>query len=75
MSDTATRLAAYKATELRILEAQSAGHGDRNVTMADLAEVRRAITALEAQQASENLAAAGNFGPKVLVADFSRGFR
>lgn len=75
MSDTAQRLAAYKATELRILEAQSAGHGDRNVTMADLAEVRRAITALQAKLASENLAAAGSFGPKIMVADFSRGLR
>ena len=72
MSDTAQRLAAYKATELRILEAQSAGHGDRSVTMADLAEVRKAISALEAQQANESLATSGQFGPKVLLADFSR---
>lgn len=75
MSDTASRLAAYKDTELRILKAQQMGHGDRSLRMAELAEVRAAITQLESKQAAENRAAAGHFGPVTMVADFSRGYQ
>lgn len=74
MSDTAARLAAYKATELEILDAQKAGFGDRSAELADLKEVRQAIKELEAQLASEQSAAAGLNGPRFMVADFSREF-
>lgn len=72
MSDTAARLAAYKSAELRILEAQQLGHGDRSKRLAELAEVRAAITQLETQLANEQRAAAGASGPVTMVADFSR---
>lgn len=72
MSDTAARLSAYKAAELRILQAQSIAHDGRAQTNTQLNEVRAAITALEAKLAAENRAACGQFGPVTLVADFSR---
>lgn len=72
MSDTAARLAAYKAAELDILQAQQIGHGDRSLRMAELAEVRKAIKDLEAQLAAENRAAAGHRGPVTLVGGFNR---
>ena len=72
MSDTAQRLAAYKASELRILKAQSLGHGDRTLQNAQLSEVRAAIKELEAQLAAENRANAGSFGPVTLLSSFSR---
>lgn len=75
MSDTATRLAAYKASELRILQAQSMGKGDRSLQNTQLAEVREGIKQLEAQLASENRAAAGSFGPITLLGSFSRELR
>lgn len=67
-ANTAERLAAYYAAELRILDAQRLGHGDRTRQNAELAEVRRGITALEAQLATDS-----RTGPVTLVADFSRG--
>ncbi len=73
MSDTADRLAAYKASELRILKAQETGFGDRRAKLAELAEVRAAIKDLETQLAAETAEASGARGPRRLVADFSRG--
>lgn len=73
MSDTAARLAAYKSAELRILQAQQLGQGDRTKRLAELAEVRKAITELEAKLANEQRAAAGASVSVVHVADFSRG--
>lgn len=72
MSDTATRLQAYKAAELRILEAQQTRHGDRTRINAELAEVRQAIKELEVQHRAELAAASGQKGPRFMVADFSR---
>lgn len=75
MSDTAARLAAYKASELRILKVQQMGMGDRSLQNTQLAEVRKGIKELEAQLASENRGAAGHFGPVTLVGSFSREIR
>lgn len=72
MSDTAARLQAYKTTELRILNAQSLGHGDRRQQLAELSEVRAAIKELEAKLAAEQRAASGSFGPITLVGGFNR---
>lgn len=72
MSDTAARLAAYKASELRILKAQSLGHGDRSLQNTQLTEVRKGIEQLEARLANETRCANGGFGPLTMVASFSR---
>lgn len=37
------RVDAYLAAELQALQAQSAGHGDRNVTRANLAQIRAGL--------------------------------
>lgn len=73
MSDTATRLAAYKAAETQILKGQSVRFGDRQLTKADLAEVRKAINELRAELQAETDGAAGHFGPRILVAGFNQG--
>lgn len=70
-TDTATRLAAYKAAETKILEGQLVRFDGRILQRADLAEVRAAITALEAKLAAENRADAGAFGPVVLFGGFN----
>lgn len=73
MSDTADRLAAYKAAELQILKAQSMGVGDRRVQMAELAEVRKAINELEAKlTAEQRVTSSGSFGPITLVGSFNK---
>lgn len=72
MSDTAARLQAYKTAELRILDAQQTRHGDRWRMNAELAAVSKTIKELESQLAAETAAASGSFGPKVMLADFSR---
>lgn len=51
---TQTRLDAYLATELQILQAQEVRGGDRTYRMAELEEVRKAIAALERQVEREN---------------------
>lgn len=59
MSDTAARLAAYKAAELSILEGQTVSAFGRQLSMPDLVEVRKAIAELELQKAREDAAASG----------------
>ena len=71
MSDTATRLQAYKDAELRILKAQQLGHGDRSLRHAELATVQAQIEKLEAQLRAET-AAANGCGPRLVFGDFSR---
>ena len=46
-TDTQQRLAAYKAAELQILQGQTVRFGERELTRADLREVRRAIGELQ----------------------------
>lgn len=53
MSTTAERLALYLNAEAKILAGQSVSFGDRQLTRADLAEVRRGIASLEARQLRE----------------------
>jgi phage FluMu protein gp41 len=73
MSTTQARLDAYKAAELQILQGrQSVRFGDRQLTHADLIEVRKAIAQLEAQLASELAAAQGRGGLRYTTAVFCR---
>lgn len=51
---TQTRLDAYLATEEKILAAQEIRGGDRTFRMAELEEVRRAISDLQRQLARES---------------------
>lgn len=73
MSDTATRLAAYKTAELKALQALEVGHGDRKLKQQTLNDIRTGIKELEAKLAAEQVAALGQNGPRVMVADFSQG--
>lgn len=66
MSDTQTRLDAYKAAELKILDGQSVEMNGRRLAYADLQEVRRAITQLERKLARE-----ATPGSNIKLADFS----
>lgn len=74
MTVASDRLARYIAAETSILTGQEIrqdlgdGRGYRALVMADLAEVRKAITALQAQVAAETRNASG-FG--YAVADLS----
>lgn len=72
-AETKTRLDAYKAAELRILQAQEAGQGDRRAKLAELSTVAEKIKELEAQYQAELASEAGRVGPMIAVADFSRG--
>lgn len=53
MSTTQERLDAYLAAELQVLKGQVVRFGERQLTRADLAEIRAAITQLEAKLARE----------------------
>lgn len=54
MSDTQARLDAYKAAELAVLKGQTIRYGERQLTLADLAEIRKAIAQLGAQLSAES---------------------
>lgn len=66
MPSTSERLQAYYDAEARILKAQASGAGNRRVQNAELAEVRRGIRELKAQQQREQ-SGSGGFS----LADFS----
>lgn len=68
---TQERLANYEKAEQEILEAQEMRGADRSYRMADLAEVRKAISELQAQLSRENRAAKGR-GFRYSVANFNR---
>lgn len=70
---TETRLAAYIAAEIAILQAQEVRGGDRTHRMAELDVVRKQIDALQRQVNREQSAAAGNSGLNYAVADLSGG--
>lgn len=59
MSTTQQRLDAYLAAELKVLRGQSVRLGDRDLTRADLAEIRKAINQIKAELAAET----GQLGP------------
>jgi len=68
---TQTRLAAYLAAELAILQAQEVSSEGRAQKMAALADVRAQIGQLQAQVNREAAAAAGNGGLNYSVANLS----
>jgi len=70
MSSASDHLAAYLAAELAILGRQSYTIGDRSLTMADLSEVRRAITALQKEVSAETAGTSGRVGPRHMLCDF-----
>ena len=72
MTDTQARLDAYKAAELAVLKGQSVRFGERQLTRADLAEIVKAITKLEAQLQREAAGAAGRGGLRYQTAVFCR---
>lgn len=71
MSTATDLLALYLAAEAKILGGQSYVIGDRHLTRADLAEVRRERKELERRVASETRVAAGDAGPRHQLANFS----
>lgn len=54
---TQTRLDAYLAAELKVLRGQTVRMGERQLSLADLAEIRKAITALQAELAAGQIKA------------------
>lgn len=54
---TQTRLDAYLAAEQKVLRGQSVRLGERQLSLADLAEIRKAITALQSELAAEQIKA------------------
>lgn len=70
MSTASDLLAAYIAAELAILQRQSFVIGDKTLTLANLAEVRRERALLEKRVASETVGVT-NRGARHRVADFS----
>lgn len=73
MSDTQTRLDAYKAAEARILAGgQSFRYAERQLQQAELAQIRKAIDQLESQLARESAALAGRGGLSFHTAVFCR---
>ena len=73
MSDTQTRLDAYKAAEARILASgQSIRYADRWLWQAELEQIRKAIVQLEAKLAAEVASLAGRGGLSFHTAVFCR---
>lgn len=61
MSDTQARLDAYKAAEIAVLKGQTIRFGERQLDLADLAEIRKAIKDLTQQvQAESGLPSSGS---------------
>lgn len=71
---TRDRLQLYLDAESKILGGQMVRMGERQLQMADLAEVRKMIAALQAQVDREDARTAGR-GGRFSQADFSRGCR
>lgn len=72
MSAASDLLTAYLAAELAILSRQSYTIGDRQLTLANLAEVRRERAILERRVAAES-GAASSTGSRHRLADFTHG--
>lgn len=68
---TQTRLDAYLAAELAILQAQEVGFDGRSQKMAALADVRIQISKLQSQINREQRITAGGGGLNFAVADLS----
>lgn len=69
---TQTRLDAYLAAELQVLKGQRYSMAGRDLTLADLAEIRAAIARLQAQVHAETAAAAGRGGLRYSTAVFCK---
>lgn len=71
---TQSRLDAYYAAELRILaRGQSVGFAQRQQALAELAEVRKAIAALESELRGAQSTAAGGGSLSFATVDFRTG--
>ena len=73
-SATRDRLQLYLDAEAKILGGQMVRMGERQLQMADLAEVRKMIAVLQAQADREDARGAGR-GGRFSQADFSRACR
>jgi hypothetical protein len=73
MSTTQQRLDAYLAAEAQILGGQAYRMGERQLTLADLAEVRRAISDLKAELARESATQQRRSSLGYSLASFGRG--
>lgn len=71
MSTASDLLALYLAAEAKILAGQSASIGDRSLTLANLAEVRKERQNLERRVDAETRATSGSTGARHQLADFS----
>lgn len=69
LSANAQRLQLYRDAEVRILQGQSVRFGERQLQRADLAEVRKAITELQAAVDRETSLSRGT-GGRFSQADF-----
>ncbi len=72
MSTATDMLAKYLAAEAAILTGQTVRWGERLLTRADLAEVRKGRQEWETKTAAQAGASATHRGPRHLLADFSR---
>lgn len=70
MSTASDLLALYLAAEEKILSGQSGSIGDRQLTMADLAEVRKERQNLERRVAGETRTNLGSPGARHQLAEF-----
>jgi len=73
MSQSSDMLAKYIAAEQAVLSGQSYGWGDRNLTLANLAEIRSGRREWQAKVDAEAAASAGRGGPRHSLANFSGG--
>lgn len=69
MSDTAARLQAYRDAESAVLKGQRFRFGERDLQLADLAEIRAGIRDLEGRLAAEQQQAQG-LQRGIVLADF-----
>lgn len=70
MSTAIDLLALYLAAEAKILAGQSSSLGDRQLTLADLAEVRKERQNLERRVATETRGNLGSPGARHQLAEF-----
>lgn len=72
MSTTQERLDIYLAAEAKVLAGQSVRHGERQLTLPDLAEIRKAISQLKAELAAVQIRAPARGSLRYRTAVFDR---
>lgn len=72
MSTATDMLAAYIAAETAVLAGQSVALGGKQLTRANLAEIRRGRAEWQARVDAESAQAVGRTGPRHVLADFSQ---